>query len=134
MTPELNKAWDFAEVCRYVLNGLLATAVHFGVLTVNLQYFEIPSAGLANMLAAVFGISSSFIGSRYFVFRNHEGGILGQARSFLVLYGLIACLHGLVLLGWTDICGFDYRWGFLVATFLQVMLSYWGNKQLVFKV
>ena len=133
MTAQLNRAWDAAEIARYVLNGLLATAVHYGVLTLNLQYVEMPSAGLANLFAAVFGISCSFLGNRYFVFRKHEGSLFGQARSFLLLYGLIACLHGLVLFSWTDVCGFDYRSGFVIATALQVLLSYMGNKQLVFK-
>jgi len=133
MTPGLSKELDPAEFSRYFINGLLATAVHYGVLTLNLQYLDMQSAGLANMLAAVFGITSSFFGNRYFVFRKHQGGLLSQAGSFLLLYAAIACLHGAVLFGWTDVGGLDYRLGFLVATFLQVILSYWGNKRLVFK-
>jgi putative flippase GtrA len=127
-------ALDLSELARYILNGLVATAVHYGVLTANLQVFDIPSAGLANMIAAFFGISSSFLGNRYFVFRGHQGRPLKQARQFLLLYGLIACLHGAVLYVWTDVFSLDYRLGFLIATLLQVALSYLGNKRLVFKI
>lgn len=120
------------ELLRYGVNGLIATAVHYGVLTVNLSVLNMSSAGLANLLAATVGISVSFLGCRYFVFRNGEGGLIAQAVKFSGLYGAIALLHGLVLLTWTDWAGHDYRTGFLLATAMQVSLSYVGNKFLIF--
>ena len=121
------------EIIRYGINGLAATAVHYGVLTFNLKAIEISSAGLANLIAAVFGIGASFLGSRYFVFATKDEPILKQAIKFSGLYGAIALLHGLVLLIWTDRHGLDYRLGFLIATVIQVLLSYLGNKFLVFR-
>ena len=121
------------QVVRYAINGLVATAVHFGVLQINLKLFGIPSAGLANFIAAFFGIAVSFIGSRYYVFHGHQQPILRQASKFGVLYAAIASLHGLVLYTWTDLQGWDYRVGFFLATALQVSLSYLGNKHMVFK-
>lgn len=118
---------------RYVVNGLVATGVHYAVLSFGLEQLRIPSAGLANLLAATAGITTSFLGSRYFVFRASDGSMLDQAARFVVLYASIALLHGAVLWLWTDIGRLDYRLGFLVATALQVMLSYWGNKRLVFR-
>jgi len=121
------------ELVRYVINGVIATAVHYGVLSFNLDVLNFPSAGLANLAAAVFGISTSFLGSRYFVFPKTGEAITTQAIKFSGLYGAIAVLHGLVLLVWTDWLGLDYRLGFLIATGFQVSLSYIGNKFLVFK-
>ncbi len=122
------------EMARYVVNGLVATAIHYAALTANLHWFGFRSAGAANLAAAVVGITASFLGSRYYVFRHgQEGSISRQAIRFGGLYGLIAVLHGLTLLLWTDIAGFDYRLGFLVATALQMMLSYLGNRLFVFK-
>lgn len=125
---------DRTQVVRYVVNGLVATAVHFVVLSFNLQVLGIPSAGLANLYAAVAGISTSFLGSRYFVFRSRDEAIFRQAAKFGLLYAAIAGLHGAALYLWSDVGRLDYRIGFLLATGLQVMLSYWGNKMLVFKV
>lgn len=122
-----------AEIVRYVINGTAATGVHFGVLILCLEVIQIQSAAIANMIAAIFGISASFLGSRYFVFRSRQDPILSQAPKFAVLYASIAALHGAVLFVWTDVFGLDYRVGFLIATFLQVLLSYIGNKKLVFK-
>lgn len=121
------------EIARYGINGVVATAVHFGVLTFNLNVLHFQSAAVANLIAAVFGIAISFLGSRYFVFPGTGGAIITQAIKFSGLYGAIAVLHGLVLFIWTDRFGLDYRLGFLIATGLQVSLSYLGNKFLIFK-
>lgn len=122
-----------AEISRYAINGIIATVVHYGVLTANLGFLEFKSAGLANFVAAIFGIITSFLGSRYYVFSRTEESIVQQAVKFSGLYGAIAVLHGLLLWLWTDWYGLDYRVGFLFATSIQMSLSYLGNKFLVFK-
>lgn len=116
------------------MNGVFAAAIHFGVLTLNLKVLHIPYAGVANFIAAIFGIATSFIGSRYFVFRGHLETFKVHFIRFTTLYMLIALLHGLVLIVWTDLLAFDYKTGFLLATSMQVLISYFGNKKLVFKV
>ncbi len=121
------------ELLRYGINGVAATAVHFAVLSFNLNVLGFQSAGVANMLAAVFGIAASFMGSRYFVFSRTGESIITQAMKFSGLYGVIALLHGLTLFIWTDLYGFDYKPGFLIATAVQISMSYFGNKFLVFK-
>ena len=121
------------EILRYGLNGIVATAVHYAVLTFNLQVLLMSSAGLANVVAALFGISTSFIGSRYFVFRQTEEDVLVQAAKFGGLYATFAVVHGTVLFIWTDWLGYDYRLGFLLATAFQMLASYFGNKFLVFR-
>lgn len=121
------------EVLRYGINGIVATGVHYAVLTFNLQVLAMPSAGLANLVAALFGISTSFFGSRYFVFRQTEEGVLAQAAKFGGLYAVFALVHGAVLFVWTDWMCYDYRLGFLLATAFQVAGSYLGNKFLIFK-
>ena len=122
------------ELMRYGINGCLATMIHYAVLTINLNIFLMSSAGMANLIASIFGITFSFIGNRYFVFNEADGSLLKQVIRFSSLYGTIAILHGLVLLLWTDWFRFDYRIGFLIATALQVSLSYVGNKKMVFNL
>lgn len=122
------------ELLRYGINGVAATAVHFAVLSFNLNVLGFQSAGVANMLAAIFGIAASFMGSRYFVFPRTGESIITQAMKFSGLYGVIALLHGLTLFIWTDLYGFDYKAGFLIATAVQISMSYFGNKFLVFRL
>lgn len=121
------------ELVRYLINGVAATAIHYLVLSVNLNILHFHSAALANMLAAVVGISASFLGSRYFVFRASGQRASTQAIKFALLYGAMAIMHGGVLLIWTDWLKLDFRIGFLIATLLQVSISYFGNRNMVFK-
>ena len=122
-----------AQLLRYIINGLLATALHFAILTFNLEVVRIPSAGVANFIAACIAITFSFFSSRHFVFRAAHAPLVRQAVCFVVLYGLLAVAHGVILYLWTDRAGLDYRIGFLLATCVQVAGTYVGNKLLVFK-
>ena len=122
-----------SPVVRYAINGLVATSAHFCVLHINLKILGFSSAGLANLVAAFFGIAISFVGSRYFVFKAHEQPISRQVLKFAGLYTVIALIHGGVMYFWSDILGWDYVISFMIATAVQVMISYWGNNLLVFK-
>ncbi len=122
------------ELVRYVINGLIATALHFVILTFNLKILQLSSAGMANLLAAAGGITASFLGNRIFVFTKLSEPLVAQAIKFSGVYIVIALLHGLVLLIWTDCLNLDYKPGFLLATALQVSIGYFGNKFMVFKV
>jgi len=121
------------EVIRYIINGLFAAGVHFSVLNTELMVLHMQSAGVANFIAACVGICVSFLGSRYFVFRNHTGSIASQAPKFVAFYGLLASMQGAVLALWTDWLHLDYHIGFFVGVALQVMCSYLGNKFLIFR-
>ena len=126
--------WLHLQPVRYVVNGLFATAVHFAVLTFNLEVLVWSSAGLSNLVAAIFGIAASFLGSRYYVFRGSQVSLRGQLTRFLILYVAIAVLHGLLMYVWSDLFRLNYQSGFVVATMMQMLCSYLGNKVMVFKV
>jgi len=117
----------------YIANGLVATAVHFAVLWTNINVLKMSSAGAANLLAAIAGIGISFAGNRWFVFRAREQAILGQATRYLALYASVALMHGGVLWLWSDVSGLDYRVGFIVATSIQFVVTFIGNRYLVFR-
>jgi putative flippase GtrA len=121
------------ELIRYLVNGILATAIHFCVLSFNINVLQMPYMAVANLVAAIFGVTASFIGSRFYVFKGHQESIKVHFLKFTSLYLVIALLHGLVLLIWSDWFKFDYRLGFLIATALQINISYFGNKKWVFK-
>ena len=119
-------------MARYIINGIIATIIHFCTLSFIIEIANMQHAGTANFIAAFFGISASFFGSRYFVFKKTDTPILTQATKFWLLYTIMAIVHGLILFIWSDLAGYDYRIGFLLSTGLQVIVSYLGNKALVF--
>lgn len=121
------------QLVRYLINGLVATAIHYGVLSFNMEVLGMRSAGVANGIAAIFGIVASFVGSRYFVFRARQGRLARQGVLFLCTYGCIALLHAGILHVWTDVYRLHYALGFLLATGIQLMSSFVANKFMVFK-
>lgn len=121
------------EFFRFVINGTFAAVVHFFVLIINIEILNFQSAGLANFIAAIFGISVSFFGNRYFVFRRNDGCLIKQSVEFLILYISVACFHGFSLYLWTDVYKFRYIYGFAIISIFAVLFSYFGNKLMVFK-
>lgn len=118
---------------RYVANGIVATAVNFAVLVLCVDVLRIRPVLLAAFAASACGIASSFVGNRRFVFRQCERALLPQATRFVALYAATALLHAAVLAVWSDLLALDYRWGFVLATGVQFVAGYAGNRALVFK-
>lgn len=116
---------------RFIANGLAATLVHYVALIVLIEGAGFSSAGLANGIAAVFGISASYIGNRYFVFQS-GATLMRTLPPFLILYATIALLHAAVLAIWTDYAKLPYTIGFLIGTAGSILISYLGNRYLVF--
>ena len=121
-----------SEFVRFIANGLFAAAVHFAVLTFLLEVMHLEVAAAANFVAAIFGITASFLGNHYFVFTGRPGHLITQAWRFAGFYAVMLLVHTGLLFVWSDMLGFDYRIGFVLATATQILLSYFGNKLLVF--
>jgi putative flippase GtrA len=121
------------QAARFVINGIAATVIHYAVLVVCMDIWRIESAGLASLIASCVGITASFFGNRHWVFRSTDEALARQALRFVALYATIALAHSALMHGWVDIGGWSYHVGFVIATLLQVTLSYGGGKHLVFK-
>jgi putative flippase GtrA len=120
------------RLMRYVLNGLLATGVHYLTLSVMIGPLGIRPVGLANLVAAITGTVASFVGNRRFVFKAVNAPVQKQAVHFAVLYAILAFIHSACMYLWCDILNRDYQIGFLLATGLQFLLSYIFNSRVVF--
>lgn len=122
-----------SELTRYIINGLVATMFHYGTLTYLVETGSYKSVSTANVLASMVGILSSFIGNRLFVFKTKakpNSSLL--LIKFLILYTNIALIHWVTLFIWSDWLHWNYSTGFLLASFIQFISSYVGNKTLVF--
>jgi len=121
------------RLLRYVLNGLIATGVHYAVLSLLVGPMGLRLVGLANLAAAVSGTVASFLGNRRYVFKATAGSLRYQVQNFVLLYGVLAVIHSACMYVWSDHLGRDYQTGFIAATALQFLLSYIANSHLVFK-
>lgn len=81
----------FARFARSSLVGLVATIVDFAILELlarGLHMAPIPSKAIA--LAC--GVTTQFVGSRYYAFRAHAGSWHRQLRAFLIVEACAYCL------------------------------------------
>lgn len=122
---------EAGRIVRFILNGLFATAVHYGVLAGLIEGAGLGSAAVANALAAVCGIAVSYAGNRTFVLRSRALHRRAGPR-FLACYAAVVSLHGGAMALWADIGGLDYRIGFLLFTGLAAVLTYLLNRFFVF--
>ena len=133
MSPAQLPRASVLRLMRYVLNGLLATGVHYLTLSVMIGPLGVRPVGLANLVAAITGTAASFAGNRQFVFNVVASPVKRQALHFAALYAVLALVHSACMYVWCDMLKNDYQLGFVLATGLQFFLSYFFNNKLVFK-
>lgn len=121
------------KIIKYGINGVFATGVHYFALFLQVERIGITSLGVANGVASVFGITASFLGNRFFVFNDADENILSHAVRFILLYTALAFFNYGFMFYFGDLQQVDYKLVFLIATVIQFVLSYFGNKILVFK-
>lgn len=121
-----------STLARFVINGGIATLAHYFVLVLLIDMAGLQTAALANSLAAIVGISISYIGNRLHVFRS-KAPLTQTLPRFLLVYGLQLVIHATVLGLWTDVLRLPYQSGFLLATGLGITLTYLANKLFVFR-
>jgi len=117
----------------FLINGLIATIIHYAVLYYMVEIVYINSAGVSSLVSSLFASIISFIGNKYIVFRIHYDPAIIQATRFTALYLIMALFHGIFLHSWTDLLGLNYRFGFLLAVAVQIGVGFFGNKYFVFK-
>ncbi len=123
---------ETGRILRFMLNGLVATAVHYAVLVGLVEGVGMASAAFANVLAAICGTAISYAGNRNFVMRSRASHYRAGPR-FLAGYAVVISLHGGAMALWADIGGLDYQVGFLLFTGLAAMLTYLLNRLFVFR-
>ena len=120
------------KTTRYIINGLIATAANYGTLVTLIEYTAIQYVSIASILAAVVGITISFFGNRIYVFES-KAPILIELFRFKVVYASLAFFQILFMAIWSDLFLLNYTFGFLIATAVSVLLSYFINSHFVFK-
>lgn len=123
---------EIRRILRFLGVGVAAASVHFTVLAALVDLAGLRPTAIAGMVAAIAGVTASFVGNRLFVFRTTNKDWRGQAGRFVALYAATSLVHGATLYLCTDLGGGDYRVAFVLATALQAGLSYIGNRTLVF--
>jgi putative flippase GtrA len=120
------------EVSLFLINGFLATLIHFAALILFVNSAGL-SYGLSNFLSFLVGSISSFLGNKFFVFKvKNKFRTSSQFIKFFFLYLALAFEHGVALYWWSDINEYNYIVGFLLITMLNIIISFIFNKYIIF--
>lgn len=120
------------EVSLFLINGFLATLIHFAALILFVNFVGL-SYGLSNFLSFLVGSISSFLGNKFFVFKvKNKFRTSSQFIKFFFLYLALAFEHGVALYWWSDINEYNYIVGFLLITMLNIIISFIFNKYIIF--
>ena len=120
------------ETSKFIINGIIATSVHFLFLLAFLSFTNF-NYGVSNFFACIFGSTSSFLGNKYFVFiSNHAAHTSWQLIKFILLYLLLSLNHGFALYFWSDVYNYNFLLGFVAITIFNTIFSYLINKFMIF--
>ena len=117
----------------YVVNGVIATLAHYVALRGLLWTISDLDAGVANMGASLVGVTVSFLGNRIIVFRHTRQPAGLQLAQYVVLYGVLALLQGLLMHALVNGLGVSLLLGFFCCAAFQWFAGYAANKHLIFR-
>jgi putative flippase GtrA len=122
------------EIIFFILNGIVATLVHFFILLVFIDVIQLDSLIISNIFAGIAGMTSSFLGNRKFVFNTSKVNLSEQLLKFIALYLSVIILHTVVISIFTNIFTIDYRISFVIASSFVISVSFLINKFVIFGV
>jgi len=123
---------DLAEIVRFGLVGLCATAVHFLVLLFAVERLAIP-ASPANGLAFVSAVSVTYAGQSLWVFRDRSRQGTGQIARFALSLAIGVVANMAIMALAVHVLGLGYRAGFAIGVVVVPLLSFFVNKLWVFQ-
>jgi putative flippase GtrA len=119
--------WQFV---RYAGVGLVATAVHYGVLIVAVETAAWPP-WLASGYGATLGAQVAFLGNRWFTFE--PGARLGSAWWRFQTTAALGASTGMVIVAGAARLGVYYLPAQMLATALVLVLSFAVNRSWSFR-
>lgn len=110
---------------RYAMVGAVATAVHYALLTIVVEWLHWP-AWWGSGLGAVVGAQVAFFGNRAFTFA-HEGAVWPAWVKFQGT-ALAGALLGMVIVAGAVSLGIHYLVGQVMATLASLLLTFAINR------
>lgn len=121
-----------SEILRFGIVGVMATVMHFAVLTLAVGHLHLPPT-LSNGGAFLCAVGVTYLGQSLWVFRGHDGRSTAQILRFAASLALGFVANIAVMAIVTRGFGLDYRVGFLVGCVTVPVLSFFVNKLWVFR-
>jgi len=119
----------FARFVRYGLVGALATAAHYALLVVLVEWVHLP-AWIGSGLGAALGAQVAFFGNRRFTF-DHRGA-LGPAWLKFQGTAVVGALLGMAIVAGGVALGWHYLLAQVLATLAGLVVTFLINRRWTF--
>jgi putative flippase GtrA len=113
----------------YAAVGAVATAVHYGLLVLLVEFAHWP-AWISAGLGAVLGAQVAYLGNRALTFA-HRGAVRRSWPRFQVT-AMVGALLGMAIVALAQSLGWHYLAGQAAATLLAMLLTYAINRRWTF--
>lgn len=121
------------EKIRFVISGLISTAVNFLFLLLAVEVIKISLVSVSNIFASFFGLSSSFFLNRYYVFKKFNKNIFTSYIHFIATNIITITFTSFLFLLWSDYFELDYRFGFILIYLFIAIINFSLFKSIIFK-
>lgn len=121
-----------AELMRFGIVGLVATAVHFAILTLGVEHLSMPPTP-ANGLAFLCALSITYLGQSLWVFPERSRHGPAQMMRFAVSLGIGLLANMATMAAAVHVLGLGYQTGFVLGLVMVPALSFVINRFWVFK-
>jgi putative flippase GtrA len=122
-----------AQSSRFIIVGITATLVHYLIIVLLVDMFDLMSPTPATVVGSIFGILTAYIGNYTFVFSISDSRHGHYAPRFVTTYLAVMSIHAGMMFLFVDILSLRYEYGFVVATFLSATTTFLANRFLVFR-
>ncbi len=121
----------FRQFVSFVGVGAVATAAHYLILIVLVQFYHLDPI-LASGIGAIAGALISYVLNYHFTFRSNSTHALSVAKFFIVA-GVGLALNSMSMLVCIELFGFYYLLSQILATALVLIWSFTANRAWTFR-
>ena len=130
-TMSLRGSSIFRQFVSFVGVGAVATAAHYVILIVLVQFYHL-NPTLASSIGAVAGALISYVLNYHYTFRSNSGHAVSMVKFFAVA-GVGLVLNSMSMLICIEVFGFYYLLSQVLATALVLIWSFSANRAWTFR-
>lgn len=117
---------------RFIIVGVVATLCHAIVTVALVELTGVKLASVANTAGTITGMTISYLGNRSWTFRA-SGSHVQHLPKYLVSYGFVTLLNGLIMYVISDLAGIFYVYPMIALFFLSPVLTFFLNREFIFR-
>jgi len=128
----VDKKIDIKKFIKFVITGLINTAIDFGVYSICLELLNF-DVKVAQPIGQTFAIINSYFMNKNWTFEKRSNYNLSEILKFLLVNGASIGINIFGVYLFHDVFGFNEYLCKIPIMFITIIINYFGNRLFVFK-